>query len=294
MDLLSLRIASVVAISLVYMLFDVFNRRNVPSLFAYATLGYGFALTLLYFSATSILVALGVAFMVLGGGYFLYKAGQLGGADVIELAALSLVLPLQPAPFFMSGTNQFGLPFVVSLIINTGIVAIVLVPIYYLPKAKRALKKPLLSFVDNKGVFKALLLVVAYLAFVAFLKFETGITTTGMALLVLMVLASACIMLFEKPITGSMIEHVDASKFEEGDIIAFNLMDRKEIRDMKKHVKNFDRLVTDDIISEMKAKRMERKFPVYKKAMPFAVAIFAGVVLALLVGNLMLLILPLY
>lgn len=155
MQLYILRIVSVVAIALVYMLFDVLNKRNVPSLFAYATLAYGILLTILYLDATTILVSTGIALVVLGVGYLIYRIGQLGAADVIEFAALSLIMPIQLTPLIASGVNQFQLPFMLSLLLNTGIVALILVPIYYLPKAMQSLKKPLTSFIDRQGLIKA-------------------------------------------------------------------------------------------------------------------------------------------
>ena len=42
----------------------------------------------------------------------------------------------------------------------------------------------------------------------------------------------------------------------------------------------------------MKAKRVRNKMPVYRKALPFAVPIFAGVVLSILFGNIIFFILP--
>ena len=68
MDLLLIRIASAVLIAAAYMLFDIFNNRNVPGMLAYATLGYGAVLTLLYLSTTAILVSAAIAFVVLGIG----------------------------------------------------------------------------------------------------------------------------------------------------------------------------------------------------------------------------------
>ena len=61
MQLLMLRIASVLVIPFIYMLFDLFNHRNVPDSFAYFTLGYGFVLTLLYFNTISVITSTAMA-----------------------------------------------------------------------------------------------------------------------------------------------------------------------------------------------------------------------------------------
>ncbi len=52
----------------------------------------------------------------------------------------------------------------------------------------------------------------------------------------------------------------------------------------------FDRLVTPGIIGLMKKKGVRTKFPVYRKAMPLALPIFAGVIISLLIGNIIFLI----
>ena len=287
MQLYILRIASVVAIALAYMLFDVFNKRNVPSIFAYATLVYGFALTLLYLDAAPIIASSAIALVVLGIGYLVYKIGQLGAADVIEFAALSLIMPVQIAPLLATNISQFGLPFMLSMLLNTGIVALILVPIYYIPKAGRSLKKPLSSFVDSSGILKAAVLAVAYLAFIVFAVRFTGMGYIGIAVISLLLVCSCAIMLFSVPITHSMIEYVPVADFEEGDIIAFNLMDWKSIARIRSRVKGFDRLLTGSLIKELKRKKIKEKLPVYKEAMPFALAIFLATIVSIALGNLL-------
>ncbi len=287
MDLYLLRIASVVALALLYMLFDVFNKRNVPSTFAYVSLAYGILLTLLYLNVATIVTSAAIALVVLGFGYLIYRIGQLGAADVIEFAALSLIMPVQLAPLLASNISQFNLPFMLSLLLNTGIIALILVPIYYIPKARHMLKRPLFSFLESSGIIKAVVLAAAYLTFIVFAVRFTGMGYAGIGLILLLLVCSCIIMLFSEPITRSMIKYVPASKFEEGDIIAFNLMDRKSIARMRAKVKGFDRLLTSKLIMEFKRKRIRDKLPVYKEAMPFAVAIFFGVLISIAVGNLL-------
>jgi hypothetical protein len=84
-----------------------------------------------------------------------------------------------------------------------------------------------------------------------------------------------------------MIKYVSAADFEEGDIIAFNLMDQGSIARIKSKVRGFDRLLTNDLIKELKRKRIKEKLPVYKEAMPFALPIFAGVIISIALGNLL-------
>ena len=291
MQLLILRIISLVGIALVYMLFDVFNKRNVPTLFVYGTFVYGFFLTVLYFNFNLILESCGIALAVVGIGYLLYKIGQLGGADVVEFAALSLILPIQISPLILSNANQFGLPFIMSMVVNTGIIALIIVPIYYLPIARRKMKRSFGSVMEHRNIILALSLVAFYLAFIVFATYMVGLSSIGIVILLIMMASSALVMLFSVPITYAMVEYVPVRKFDEGDIIAVNLMGQKELKAWKTKIKGFNRLVTSKTIRELEAKRVKDRFPVYKNAMPFALPIFLALVFSLTIGNLMLLIL---
>lgn len=288
--LFTVRVAAVVVIALVYMLFDLFNSRNVPSMFAYATLGFGTVFTILYLNVSAIMISLGIAAVIGALGYLVYRAGQLGGADVIEFAAISMILPLQPAPY-LSSIFQFNLPFIISVFIATGVVALALIPLYYIPMARSSLRKSMWSYVDRSAIFKGAVLTVAYLAFLLFLVFATNAGVIGLLIVVVVMISSILTMTFERPITDSMVERIPAGKFEEGDMIALNMMNEKEIGEMKRKIRGFGRLVTLRVIGEMKRKKVTRKFPVYRKAMPLALPIFIGIVLSLLFGNLLLLIL---
>lgn len=291
MQLYVIRVASLIVVALVYMLFDLFNKRNVPATFAYGTLIYGFILTILYFNVATILESVAISLIVLGIGYIFYKIGQLGAADVVEFAALSLIMPILAFPLLATSALQLQLPFIISLAINTGIVAIIIVPIYYIPKAASKLKKPIASYVEGKNIFIAVFMALIYIAFIAFTILVLNINYIGIIVLSLMTVSSFFVMLFSVPITYSMVEYVTPDKFDEGDIIAVSLMSSKEIADIKKKVKSFDRLLTSRLIGEIKKNGIKKKLPVYKKAMPFALPIFIAVILTLLVGNLILLIL---
>ena len=288
MDLLYLRIASVIVIALVYMLFDVFNKRNVPSVFAYATIAYGAVLTLLYLNLGIIVLSSLIAIAVMGFGYFAYKIGQLGLGDAFELAALSLVLPLQPKGF-VGNLPTLGLPFEFSLLVCMGIAALILVPLYYVPKSRKMRIK---TEVGGGEVVKAITIGLVYVVFIFFLVLVVRISIYGIALLIAVMAGSISIMVFERRITYMMVDMVDFRKFEEGDIIAFNLMDRSDIEQSRKKIRGFERLVTRELIAEMKKKGVRKKYPVYKRAVPLAVPIFAGVLLSLVFGNLIFLIAP--
>ncbi len=281
-------IAGALLVALGYMLFDVFNRREVPNLFAYATLAFAFAVVLLSGNPPLILESYLIAFAILGLGYFIYRAGQLGMGDVFEFAALALILAPVSAPLL--GYAAFpgaALPPVVSLFLDTGIAAIVIVPLFYIGVAARRQGRSIAGGIRAQDVLKAASLVVVYLAFALLLYQVSRARAFLLALLLLVVLGSALLLVFQGAITESMVERVGVSGFTEDDIIAFNLMTRREIASARRRVKSFDRLVTREMIAEMRRKRVRDRFPVYKRAVPFAVPIFFGTLLTILVGNLL-------
>ena len=189
-----------------------------------------------------------IAIAVLALGYLVYRIGQLGAADVVELAALSLMLPLQGVPYLVS-IPQLNLPFVISLIINSGIAALVIVPIYYIPKAfSRRGKLSRTKFMDRaitkKVIFKAVTVTVAYLALLLLVVFEFGADALGATLIIILLLGSVSVILFEDSITALMVERVSVEGFEPGDIIAMNMMTKKEISEIKGNFKGFGGLIT--------------------------------------------------
>lgn len=292
MDIIYFRLISIIIITFVYMLFDVFNKRNVPALFAYATLAYGVILTILYFNINKIFISSLIAAAILALGYVIYRYGQLGAADVIELAALSLILPIQSIPIF-NHIATIGFPFVVSVIINSGIAALIIVPLYYIPLARSKFKGKLLKKIRRKDGYKGIIVIITYSVFALFLILR-GIGFVGMSTIITILIGAAVILLFQRPITLSMIDEITFKHMEEEDIIALNLIDKKEIVLIKKKIPDFGGLVTKKLLSELKRKFPSKKFPIYRRAVPFALAIFVGSVIAITVGNLILYMIPYY
>jgi Flp pilus assembly protein protease CpaA len=291
MDLmLYLRIASIIAIAAAYLLFDIFNRRNVPSAFVYATLVYGILLALAYFNLSTVLIDLGIAAAVFALGYAVYRAGQLGLGDVMEMCVISLILPFQNFPM-LALLYQYNIPFIIAVAIASGVVALVVVPAYYLPHTRKELAESITSMVSKKDIFKSALIGSSYIILIGMLAYTHTISIYGVIILGIIMLGSAFTILFERPITESMIRYVSVDEFEEGDIIAFNIMGTSQVEALRVKANSFGKLVTKKMIDEMKANNITDKIPVYKLGIPFAVPIFIAVLISLLFGNLVILIL---
>ena len=74
--------AVLIAITAIYALFDVFNKRNIPNTFVYLTVAVAFAITLTYGYST-IMYSIVIAVIVAIPCYLLYKKGFLGGVRYV-------------------------------------------------------------------------------------------------------------------------------------------------------------------------------------------------------------------
>ncbi|MDE1874108.1 MAG: hypothetical protein KGI04_03240 [Candidatus Micrarchaeota archaeon] len=270
---------SLIAIAVLYAAFDLFNKRNVPDVFAYASVLVGLAVTLLFYQ-NELLLSLTVALIVGSLGYVVYRMGLWGAGDYFELVAISLVFPVQPAPMF-SAAVQLGLPFILSVFVATGFAAIWVVPIYYLLFVKKMWSR----VPDLKHVAYGASLFTLYMVLLFFVYYFYGFGAGRVALILLVAIPSSLTLVFEEEITTRMVERIYPRRLDEGDIIAFNMMSASERRYFSKY-SGFGRLATKQLIARIRNAKIT--LPVYRNAAPLAVFILIGVVVSLFFGNVVL------
>ncbi|MEM0147972.1 MAG: hypothetical protein QXY10_00030 [Candidatus Micrarchaeaceae archaeon] len=282
-----IRIITAITIATIYMCYDLFNRRNIPNIIIYTTSIIGIAFlfimpTILVESATFAIIAFFVGFLI-------YKIGQIGLGDIIEIVLLSLIIPFQEVPLLINKI-QYPLPFILSLFIASGFIALIIVPIIYIPKAAR---KNLLHLNKNetkKAEFKVIIFSVAYLIFAGMLANFGMLSLYGIILIGIFIFSSDITILFEKAMIRVMIIYKKASELGIDDMIAISLMNKELLDSIKSKVPEFTGLATKNIIEELKENRINSKIPVYENGIPFAVPIFLGLIISLLFGNILLLI----
>lgn len=270
---------SLLAITLLYASFDIFNKRNVPDVFAYASVVVGLLITFVYNQAYlgySLLLAIVLGVL----GYIVYRVGYWGAGDSLELVSISLIVPVQPMPFF-GGVFQLGLPFVISVFIATGVIATLVMPIYYLIFAKK--KGGIVP--DARHTIYGVSIFLLYMMLLLFLSYVTAFSIIRTLLILLVAVPSALTLAFEEQIASRMAERVYPSSLEEGDIIALRMMSSAEKKYFLRYA-GFGRLATKTLIARMRSAR--KKLPVYKNAAPLAAFILAGVIIALLFGDIVL------
>lgn len=259
--------------SILYAYFDVFHKRNVPDELVYASLFVGMISTLFY-QFSIIFYSFLIAVFVGAVGYLLYKVGLLGLGDGLEMVFISLMFPFQPQPLI--NIPQLNLPFILSVFVAAGFATIISLPIYYFAKAKR--------FTTNKNsILKAAIVFLSYLILVMLVYLLFGFRIIATIFILTIASFSALLFLIEGEINKMMVVWVYPDSLEENDIIATNLMNKEELTFFKTRYKKFDRLADRELIEAIKKYR--KKIPVYKKAIPFSLFIFIGILIALLIGD---------
>jgi hypothetical protein len=276
--------ASLLIITLLYAAFDLFNKRNVPDIFAYASVITGVVITFAY-NTEFLGLSLGLALFVGMLSYLIYRAGLWGAGDGFELVAISLIFPLQPIPIIQL-VPQLGLPFILSVFIATGFVSVLIVPLYYMGFVKRPNIK--LRGPSLKRVMLGIVLMGLYLLLFIFISYSYTFSLMNLILLLFIAVPSAITMIFEEEITSKMVKRMVPKQLEEGDIIAFNMMSKGELKYFSSRYPGFERLATKRMLRMLNKEKKE--LPVYKNAAPLAVFICIGVVISMFVGNVILLI----
>ncbi len=279
---LSISLLALAIVTIFYAAFDVFNDRNVPNSFAYASVLLGLAVTVA-FNSDILAFSLALAAFVGAAGYLVYKAGYWGAGDFFELVAVSLILPVQQVPLLVP-TLQLGLPFVLSVFIATGLAAIWAVPIYYMLLDKR---RGVRAGASGRRIFLGAALLATYAALFFAVCLLYGFSPLRLAILTAIAVPSAITLIFEERITAGMVRTIPMRELEEGDMLALNVMSTKDSARLSKKYKGFGRLVTKRFIAEIKG--TGEKLPVYRNAAPLALFILMGVIISLLFGNLILL-----
>ncbi len=281
-DLESVRVVAVLAIAFVYAALDIFNNREIPDIFAYASLALAVLLAFTY-SGFAFDVAVTTAIAICAGGYLLYRSGVLGAGDVFLAAIITLIIPLQPAPF-LGAALQPALPFILSVFVASGYASLIGVVIYYLVFVKPSpLEKNFC--LESRKMAMGMAIIVLYALLIVALYLLVGVTLVGTVLLLLLAVPSGILIVFERKINCRMVALVFPKSITPGDMIATNLMKKSEVNYFNKKSKAFGRLVTRRLLTDLKSER--KLIPVYKNAVPLAAFIFVGLAISLAYGNLL-------
>ncbi len=246
--------------------YDVFNKRNVPNKLLYAFLGLAFLVDLVFYNELIFFFSLGLAIFFGGIGYLFYRLGQIGGADVIVIAALNLLLPIHP-----SLTNMpINIPFIFSVIVYSG----VLFALHLLGSIGKKLydirAQPKLGY---------LLLLIPYIIF-AWTYINSFLFSPMYFLFIsILFITTVFFLMFKKDIMDLLAEEVPISQIDVEDIAAIDLMDKDYVEKF-----NIPRLLRKEDLERLE-KVGVKKLIVYTKLPPFLPFILAGMIFAVIFGS---------
>ncbi len=280
-----IRVILIMLLASMYAYFDVFNKREIPNIFAYLSIVVALVAVILlggdpYYI---LLLAAAIAF----AGYVSYEKGFVGGGDIFEFVMITLLIPLQPIPYLIKTVPQLGLPFIFSVFIASGYVSVIIILVYYLVFAKRTKIEKRFK-IEKKILRKAILMLFTYCLLAILIYFVLNVSILGITLLLMIAVLSSILIVFEKLINYRMITELSPQEILPEDMLALNLMSSSEIKYFEKKSKNFGRLANKKLLHDLND--VKRKIPVYRNAAPLAAFIWFGIILSLLFGNLILLI----
>ncbi|VVC04781.1 Uncharacterised protein [Candidatus Burarchaeum australiense] len=277
--------------------YDLTHNRNVPDWLTFGMLGIGSLAVLAGLAATGFagwqeiaVSAVLPALIVLSGGYLLYRAGQLGGADVLVFAAIALLMPQAPAGLWPAANYAVPvpLPFVFSLFLASGILFGIWTFLRFLAPCIRALMKGKVKLENEQklaiGLFALIDIILAWFT----LSSQTPLPFMNIWLVLLLVASVFAVFfyVFKSFIAEEfLIRRVSVKEMDEEDVLAIEEMNPVLV---KKY--GLQKLLTRKEIEKLR-KLPLKKFPVYKNMPAFMPYVLAALVLSLLLGDPMALVL---
>ncbi|MEM3455048.1 MAG: hypothetical protein QXT72_00595 [Candidatus Micrarchaeia archaeon] len=245
--------------------YDIFNKKNVPELFLYSFLGISLLLNI--FDYSLFLKFLPIAIPLVLVLYILYLNGQIGGADVIVLAAIYSALPAFPLD-----ENQFVPSSLMVLAIAT-VLASIWIMIKYFPRIIKRFNEGKMKI----NLWQALQIILLLFSFALLIyMFMLFPFLPAWLLLVsgILFFESIFFIISKEQLMQEMV--VMKKKIEPEDVIAIEMLDKKIIERYK--IKR----LSDEKQAKMLSKT-GRKWPVLDMPM-FLPFILIGLIIYILAG----------
>ncbi|NYZ76486.1 prepilin peptidase [Candidatus Micrarchaeota archaeon] len=261
--------------------YDLFNRRNVPSWVTYSLVAIGALFTLASLNANVIVSSGVVALVIFVFGYILYRTGQIGGADVLVFISIALLLPEAPQSMLLQAKSQLDLPFVVSVFVLSGVLAIFGIFLNYIPLIILDFLRGEKVRIDAAQVALAAFTLVFYAAFLYYMNGMVELPQTQLAIFAAVIVCATSLFALKDHISEKyMIRMVGVNEIDEEDVLAIEKMDPKLVSEHK-----LDRLLTLGEIEKLKTLGKGKKFPVYKEMPVFMPYVLLALAAALLFGD---------
>ncbi|MGB9719559.1 MAG: prepilin peptidase [Candidatus Anstonellales archaeon] len=246
--------------------FDLLKNKNVPDNFLYACLGVAFLFAVFPFNDLSV-YALAQGIFIFAIGYMMYKAGQIGGADVYLLTAVALLLPVPPA---VAGVSM-AIPFIFFVIIFAGLLFTAYNILYFVVK----LSREKITKID----WLYLLLAIPFAIFAYFYSNSIFYSQVYFSIITILFVGAIVFGAFRETIMKHAVAKVPVAKAEE-EVFASEYASERERKIVKV------RVIDKKTIEELKKAKI-KEITVYGKLPPFIPFLFAGVLVSLFFASLL-------
>ena len=246
--------------------YDLKHDRNIPERVIYLLSALALPFLALY-PVKIIQLAVGEAIVIAIIFYLLYKAGQVGFAEVLVFASLAILLPVPPK---ITGII-FSIPFIIPILIFSSLAF----SMFFIVYAIRMLMLKKIKIKMNGGIV-ALLIVYALFSF---LFFKIGGSIAVFGLISFLLIASLLYEATKEEFLKSMVVEMPVEKAEE-EVVAL-AYERKKVKEiLGKAV-----VLTKDKIERLKKERI-KTIRVYRM-FPFTPFILFGLILSLVFSKLL-------
>ena len=255
----------------------------------------GTLFNILMFDWDFALYSIGITAIIFAIGYVLYRAGQLGGGDVLLFCGLQALLPYYPAGAMAQILSTAGLaaqqqivffepmlPFFVSIYLACSFLGMAISGYIYAWKLyqKTGFRKLHPNYLMGGATLAAALFIIYWLNFVF------GVAKEKTALICLLLAPAVFLVIFKKDVSEKVaLKWVARKEFEDEDIISTEML---PARIVEKY--GIDRVLTESqrkILEKVEQQEGIHKFPVQKDLPRFGPYILVGLVVCLLVPDLL-------
>ena len=261
--------------------YDLFNNRNVPTIFSYSLIAIGLLLNIVTLDTGFLINSLGLVVLILIFGYLVYRMGQIGGADVLLFVALALLLPTAPPSLFKPADVPFNYPTIAFIFVLSGIIAIFGISLKYLPRVFKDITMGEKIEVSGVQFFLSLTLAFIYIMFIVIVNTILQLSAITIAVLILIIICNSFLSMFKVHIADRyMIRPVRVNEIDEEDVLAVEKMDADIVREF-----NLKKVLTKWEIEKLKKIKKIKEFPVYKDMPAFIPYVLMALILILVFGN---------
>jgi len=281
MEFEMLRYAIAVVGCVVATYFDLFNKRNVPTSLTYSLVALGILFTFASLNSEVITHNIAVGLVVFILGYILYRAGQIGGADVLVFVSIALLLPQAPQPLFGTAKLPSGFPFVLSVFVLSGVLGVFGIFLKYIPRIIYEFLRGEKVKVNPAQVALAVITMLIYLVFIYYMNGIVQMPQLQLAIFIGVVLCATSLFAVKEHISEKyMVRMVGINEIDEEDVLAVESMDKRIVSKYK-----LGRLLTASEIEKLKKIGKKKKFPVYKEMPVFMPYVLIALLSAIFFGD---------